>query len=113
MFVVDIAAALAYYGAVRGYIAQYDGACTQLAARANFDRAKDGCACTYYDIVAYGGMAFAYIFARAAQGYALINHYIVANLTGFAYNHPCAMVYENSIANDRAGVDFYARKKAG
>ena len=111
MFVLDIAAALAYDGAIWGNIAQHHGARANFAARANVDRSKDGGASTNYYIIAYGGMAFANIFAGAAQGHALVNYYIITYFAGFPNNHACTVVYEYAVANFGSWVYFYSGQK--
>ena len=87
MFMIDIAAPLAYNGAVWGHIAQYHGARTQLAVMPDMDRSKDSGARTDYNII--------------------------ADFTSFAYNNARAVVDENAVADDGPRVDFDACEKAG
>ena len=66
----------------------------------------------HHHAVAQGGMALAFLVARAAQRHALVEQHIVADFSGFADHHAHAVVDEEAPADGGAGVDLDARQKA-
>lgn len=63
--------------------------------------------------VANGGMALARFLARAAQGYALVDGYVIANHRGFANHDAIPVIDEKSLANNRPGMNLNARAMPG
>ena len=53
-------------------------------------------------------MAFAVLFARASQGYPLVEQATVPDLGGFADHHSHAVVDEHAVADPGAGVNLNA-----
>src|ERR1022692_1385051 len=77
------------------------------------DAPEDLGACSDDDVVADGGVALALLVARSAEGYALINENVVADLGGFAYHHAHAVIDEETPPDLRARMNFDAGEKAG
>ena len=59
-----------------------------------------------------GRMAFAYIFARSAERYTLIDGTVVADLGGFADNNAHAVVDEQAAADFGTRMNLNTREKA-
>ena len=63
---------------------------------------------THYDMIAHRRMAFATFFTGAAQGHALIQQHIVANLGGLTDHHSHTMVDEKPASDLSARMDLDA-----
>ena len=64
------------------------------------------------DVVFQGGVAFCLGEHLAAQGYPVVQHHAVADVSGFANDHSHAVVDEEAPTDGGAGVDFHAGEKA-
>ena len=67
---------------------------------------------THHHVILQGGMALGLLPAHPAQGYAMIEGDIVADLGGLADHHPHAVVDEEALADCGAGVDLDAGQES-
>ena len=95
-------------GAVGGQVAEHDAAGTDAGIVADVDRAEDFGARTDQDIVAKGGVPLAGILAGAAEGHAVVDGAVVADLSGLAEHDAHAVVDEQTLADGGTGVDLDA-----
>jgi hypothetical protein len=58
-------------------------------------------------------VALALVFARTAEGYALVDGAVVADNGGFAYDNAHSVIYKKSFTNGCAGMNLNSRKKSG
>lgn len=107
------AAGVAHHRAALGHGFEHDGSRAHLDVAAQGDGPQHLCARADDHAAFHRGVALAVILARAAQGDALIERYVVAHLGGFANDHARAVVDEHTAANLCAGVNFNARLAAG
>jgi hypothetical protein len=75
------------------------------------DVAQDLGSGAHDNVVAEGGMTFAFFLAGAAQRDTLVNQAVVADLGSLADDNTHAMVDEEPAADCRAGMDLDSRKE--
>ena len=105
---VDHASGDANDGAVALHVAQHHRSGPDAGVGADGDGTQHLGARPYNHVFREGGVPFAVVFARAPQGYPLVEQATVANLGGFANHYPHAMVNEDALADASAGVDLDA-----
>ena len=104
---------VAHHGAVRRHFFQHDGTRAHLAAAPHGKGPQHLRARAHDHVVLEGGVALAGVLARAAQRHALIERHVVADDGGLADDHAVAVVDEQPVADDRAGMDLDARPAHG
>lgn len=98
----------AHGGAVGGQVLEHHAACADAGVVADVDWAEDLGARADEDIVAQGGMALAGVLAGAAEGHAVVDGAVVADLCRLTKDDAHAVVDEQALADLCAGVDLDA-----
>ena len=101
------------HGGIFGNLPQDNGICRHTGIISNFDGSQDLGAGAHHHIVAQGRVALALHDASAAQGHALIDQTVVADLGGGADDDAGAMVDDQSSADGCGGMDLHARQPLG
>src|SRR6185295_14177039 len=96
------------HNTVLGHLAHHHRARADAAARADRERAEDLGPRSDHHVVPDGGMALLALHAGAAEGHALEDADVLADLGGFADHDPHAVVDEEAGPQDRGGVDLDA-----
>ncbi len=91
----------------------HHGVGADAAVIADGNRTKHFGACADHDPVPDGGMPFAFLQAGPAQGHAMVERDIRANLGGLANDHAHAMINEKAGADGCAGMDLDAGQVTG
>src|SRR6185369_1524937 len=76
------------------------------------DRTEDFCAGTDHHAVTESRVALALVPRRAAEGYAVIQRAVVADLRSFADHDTHAVIDEKALSDLRAGMNFHAGQPA-
>src|SRR5271168_3808787 len=87
------------------HIAQHHRSGADTAVLANNDVAKHLRSSANHDVVADGRMTFAGFLARAAEGHALIERYVISDDSGFADDDTHSVIDEEAAPDLRAGMD--------
>src|SRR6202011_2587636 len=90
------AAGDADHGGIVGHRVHHHGAGAHFHVIADSDIAEHLRARAHHYAIADGGMAFAPLVARAAQGHTLVEQYIVANLCCLADHHAGTVIDEET-----------------
>ena len=98
----------AHRGAVGGQVFQHHAARAHAGVVPDVDRAQHLGARADQDVVAQGGVALAGVLAGAAQGDAVVDGAVVADLGGLAKDDAHAVVDEQPAADGGAGVNLDA-----
>ncbi len=99
-------------GAVGGHGGQNNGTGPNASTLTDVNVAEDFGSSSDDDAVAHGGVSLAGLFARAAQGDALVNQHVVAHDRRFANHDTHAMVDDQAAPQLRTGMNFDARQAA-
>ena len=100
-------------GCIRRHVGDDDGASADGGVFAHFDRADELGSCAYLDVVLQGWVALLPLRAGAAEGDALVEVAVVADLRRFADDDAHAVIDEETLADRGAGVDLNAGEIAG
>lgn len=100
-------------GRVRWNGFEDDGAGPDFCAFTDGKRTEDFGPAGDDDVVADGRMAFSFFFTGTAEGYALIEGYVVADDRRLADDNSHTMVDKKSFTDLSTGMNFDSRKEAG
>ena len=109
----DNATGYADYRCIRRNFAENDRAGADFGTRTDSERTEYLCARTDHHIVLDGGVTFSFVFAGAAQRYALIYYHIIADHGGLADDYARAVIDKHSAPDVSAGMYFDSGEKAG
>ena len=98
----------AHSGRVGGHLVKHNGPGGNTGVVSDPEGAEHLGARADEHVVPQGGVAFAVVLARTAQGHPLVQRAVVANLRRLTDHHAHTVVNEQPPANGSAGMNFYA-----
>src|ERR1017187_4387855 len=108
----DHAAGNAHYGRIVGHRVHHHRPRAHLHVIADSNVAQHLRAGAHHHAIADGGMAFALLIAGTAQGHALVEQHVVADLRGLAYYHAGTVVDEEAASDGGSRMNLNPRQEA-
>jgi hypothetical protein len=100
-----------YGGGIRRYVFDDDGVRTYFGVVADGNVSQHFRTRTDDDVVAYGGVAFAFVRANAAECDLLVDKYVISDYGRFADDDAYGVIDKNASSDFGSGVDVHHRQK--